>query len=63
VWGDGDDGELSGFGTIAPEHAIGAWSAILDVGLEDLLLWMKGVREGVVFVRVEPWVAGVFGEQ
>ena len=36
---------------------------VLNVGLEDLLLRIEGVHEGMVLVRVEARLPGVFGEQ
>jgi hypothetical protein len=49
--GDGDNGQLALLGSVAPEDAIGAWSVVLGVRLEDLTPRIEGMLQRVVLGR------------
>src|SRR5487761_2560940 len=60
---NGDDRDLALVWTVAPEDAIGAGRAVLNVRLEDLHVGIVGVLDRVVFVCLEARVAGVCLEE
>ena len=55
---NGYDRNLSLAGAVTPKQAISRWGVILSIRLEDLLLWVIGVSDGIVGVRL---VGGMFG--
>ena len=60
---DGEDRDFSGGGAVAPEDAVGAGSAVLGVGLEDLLAGNERMRERAELVGVEPRAPRVLCQQ
>ena len=60
---NGDDRDLALLWTVAPEDAIGAGRAVLNVRLEDLRVRIVGVLDRVVFVCLEARVARVCLEE
>ena len=45
--GDSDDGDLSFLRPVAPEEPVGGWRVLLNVSLENFLLRIVGVFQGV----------------
>src|SRR5450759_4871254 len=60
---NGDDRDLALLWTVAPEDAVGAGCAVLNVRLEDLHVGIVGVLDRVVFVCLEARVARVCLEE
>ena len=57
--GDREDGHLSPLWPVAPEDSIGGRSPLLNVRLENLLLWTVGIFQGVENVGLKggmPWI-------
>src|ERR1039458_5156156 len=60
--GDGDDGDLPAFGSVAPEDAVRPRRPALRVRLEDLPLRIDRIVERLELVGAEPAVARIVGE-
>src|SRR5947209_7916248 len=60
---DGDDCDLIFAGAIAPEDAVCAGGAVLRVRLEDLLMFVVWMDEGMEFVGLQAWMPGVGGKE
>jgi hypothetical protein len=56
---DGGHCNLTRLWAIAPEDAVGARRAVLNVRLESLRVGIVGVLDRVVFVGHEAWMARV----
>ncbi len=60
---DGDDRDLALVWTVAPEDAVGAGCAVLNVCRENLRVRIVGILDRVVFVGLEARVARVCLEE
>lgn len=59
MWGNGDDGDLPRIRAIAPEDPVGGRRVLLHVGLENFLLRIVGVFQGMKEVGLKRGVVGI----
>jgi len=60
---DRNERDLALLGPVTPEHPVGAWGAVLGVGLEHFFLRVQGIWQGREGMRVEPWMAWALGAE
>jgi len=56
---DRDDRDLALFRAVAPEDAVGARRAVLNVCLENLQVGIVGILDRIIFVRIEARMARI----